>query len=81
MALSRCGQARRVAPGSHEFPAAREAGVRDIVAFHGPRAGVVPSLRRRPELRHAGLPDDSANCLDLVTVRPVGAVAAEQLFV
>ena len=55
LALTGCGQNHRVAPGSYEFPAEREAEVRGIVSYHSLRASVVPSLRFHLALRHGGL--------------------------
>ena len=57
MALTRCGQDHRVAPGSYQFPADWEAEVRDIVSFHCLRASVVPSVRFELDLRRGGALD------------------------
>ncbi len=57
LALTRCRQHHRVAPGCYGFPAEWEAEVRGIVPFHGIRAGVVPSARFELEVRHDGALD------------------------
>jgi hypothetical protein len=57
VAVEDWGQDYRVAPGSYECPMEREAEVRAIVSNNSLRASVVPSLRFRLELRHAGLLD------------------------
>ena len=54
LALTRCGQHHRVAPGSYGVPAEWEPEVRDIVSLHGIRAGVVPSACFALEFRHDG---------------------------
>jgi hypothetical protein len=57
LALTRCGQHHRVAPGSYGFPADWESEVCDIVSFHGIRASVVPSACFELEVRHHGALD------------------------
>ena len=54
LALTRCGQHHRVAPGCYGVPAEWEPEVRDIVSLHGIRAGVVPSACFELEVRHDG---------------------------
>jgi hypothetical protein len=56
------GQEYRVAAGRYEFPAGWEE-VRNIVAFHGIRAGIVPSVCYCLELRDAGVLDDLRSTL------------------
>ena len=63
MALSRCGQHYRVGPGLYGFPAEWEEEVRQILAFHSIKAGVVPSVCYRMELRNAGMLDDLRGAL------------------
>jgi hypothetical protein len=65
MALSsnRCGQHHRVAPLCYAFPTEWEEEVRDILAFHSIKAGVVPSVCYRLELRRAAMLDDLRGAL------------------
>jgi hypothetical protein len=65
MALSsdRCGQHHRVGLLRYAFPAEWEGEVRDILAFHSIKAGVVPSVCYRFELRQAGMLDDLRGAL------------------
>ena len=65
MALNsnRCGQHHRVGPLCYAFPAEWEGEVRDILAFHSIKAGVVPSVRYHLELRQASMLDDLRGAL------------------
>lgn len=66
MALSsnHCGQHHRVGPLRYAFPAGWEAEVRGILAFYSIKAGVVPSVCYRLELRNAGMLDDLHTALN-----------------
>jgi hypothetical protein len=63
MALSRAGQAYRVAAKQYAFPAGWEEEVLSIVALHGIHASVVPSVCYRLELRQASMLDNLRGAL------------------
>lgn len=57
MALSSVGQAYRVVAGEYAFPGDWEEEVEGVIALHDIRAGVVPSVCYRLELRNAAMLD------------------------